>query len=152
DASELPLELVAPEPPRRAATTALETHTHPLEDLQQHRRAALAPQLWARRIIFALAGIAVSVGVLIWWTREPASQRAVVQRPRAIITLANLPDDAFVWLDGIRTFLNPVELPLGGDRHELRIECDGYRSRTIGIVPSADQTIDAHLERASPPG
>src|SRR5262249_29746700 len=83
DASEPPLELAAPRTPGRAATApvhlpaaaaATVLETHPLQDLQQYRRAALARQLWARRIIFTLTGIAVIIGALIWWTREPPPQ------------------------------------------------------------------------------
>jgi serine/threonine-protein kinase len=152
-ASEVPLDLMAPKPPPRAATPIPRTmapakEAHPLHELRHHKRAAMAPQIWARRIMMALAGVAVIFLVVIWWTREPESpQRAIVRKPRAVITLANLPEDSFVWLDGTRTFLNPIEMPLGSERHELRIDCEGYKQRILGFVPSADQTIDASLEK-----
>src|SRR5262249_56298750 len=43
----LPLDIVAPKPaPPRAVA---QPDPHPLHDLQQHRQAAQAPQMWARR-------------------------------------------------------------------------------------------------------
>ena len=152
---DVPLDIVAPKPPPRPPTPIPRTvapapseEAHPLHDLQHHRRKAMAPQVWGRRIMMVLGGVAAIFAVVIWWSHEPPPQRAVVRAPRAVITLANLPEEAFVWLDGTRTFLNPIEMPIGSDRHELKIDCEGYKARTIGFVPSTDQTIDAHLDRA----
>jgi hypothetical protein len=47
--------------------------------------------------------------------------------------------------------LNPFELPLGATRHELRVECEGYRPKMVVFTPSSDQTLDLSLERATPP-
>src|SRR5262249_23508229 len=149
---ELPLEIVLPKapPPRTVAApmTQPSVDPHPLHDLRQHRRAAMAPQIWARGIMTALGVVAALFAIVIWWTHEPTPPgRAVVTRPRAVITLANLPEEAFVWLDGTRTFLNPIEMPIDSNRHEIRIECRGYRPKKFGVVPTADQTFDASLEK-----
>jgi serine/threonine-protein kinase len=156
--SELPLDIEPPKPPPRRTVAPIAepgvaaVDPHPLHELQQHRRAAMAPQIWARWIMMALAGVAALFAVVIWWTHEPPTPaRAVVTRPRAIITLVNLPDEAFVWLDGTRTFLNPIEMPIDSNRHEIRIECRGYRPRSFSVVPTADQTFDALLEKERDP-
>src|SRR5262249_42727940 len=109
--SELPLEIVLPKapPPRTVAApmTQPSVDPHPLHHLRQPRRAAMAPQIWGRGIMTALGVVAALFAIVIWWTHEPTPPgRAVVTRPRAVITLANLPEEAFVWLDGTRTFLN----------------------------------------------
>lgn len=73
--------------------------------------------------------------------------------PSVLITLEGLPERARITTDGE---LGPdgahVRFPRGAVPHAIEVEADGFVSRTIEVVPDADRTVSAALERVSPTG
>ena len=149
EAAELALEVVAPPKARgRTAPPAGEAAPAPLyAELTAFRREATAPQRVLRRILYGLLAIA-ALSTAIWYWQAPAADSGEARPvPRAHIALQGAPEGAFVFVDGVRTFLNPIEMSISPAPHELRIECLGYRPLVRSFVPSRDQAVDAHLER-----
>jgi serine/threonine-protein kinase len=100
---------------------------------------------------YAIIGAAlVAVGAL-GFALFPSEKHVAVGNTgpsHVMITLNNLPPNWMLYLDGVRTYLNPMELPTGNTPHEVRVQALGYHPRNIIVVPSQDQTIDGHLEES----
>jgi hypothetical protein len=158
DAPDTPLVVVATRPAARPAPAHAPSATpassaqeqHPFLELSQHKRAAEFPWRLGRRILIGLGAAVVVLAGLAYWNHSEPDPVAEIRIARSVVHLEALPEQAWVFVDGVRTFLNPVELPISQSRHELKIECPGYRTRVLTFTATpGEQTIDAHLERAS---
>jgi len=151
-ALEGPLELAAP--PRHARTAAVSEPApgavafdrRPYSELADARRSHVRPREIMRKLVVGVAVVvAAVVGWNLWSQKEPP-ERAVVRQARATIRIDGLPDGAFVFLDGVRTHMNPIELPISGAPHQVRLEAIGYRMRTLVFTPARDQVLDGTME------
>lgn len=71
--------------------------------------------------------------------------------PRAQLTVQTVPPEAAVYVDGTRAGTTPLQGPIGQGYHEVRLEREGYRSRTRTFVVEAGEqyrfrdTLDAAI-------
>jgi len=145
--SELPLEVARPLRTRSVPPASAAVELRPYVDLDQARRAYQGPRRIMRNLLLGLAALlAALLGWQLWNAREPP-ERTVAAQARANVTLDGLPAQAFVFLDGVRTHLNPIELPISSATHQIRLECLGFQTRTLWFVASGDQVLDARMER-----
>jgi serine/threonine protein kinase len=122
------------------------TRVTPTPSIQRERLAPPPDPGGKVGLIVALVLLgAVGGGLALWRPWESAKVQA---SSRVIITLEGLPENSMVALDGVRRFINPIEIESSGDMHELRIECDGFRPKVIRIPLASNLTVDAHLEKA----
>jgi serine/threonine-protein kinase len=153
EAEEAPLEIAtSPRPARRPTPPGTEAalQTSALVELNAQRQAHRAKHALGRRLLYCTAALIVATLGVVWWNRPAPVATEMVRPARAILTLEGAPENAVVLVDGVRSFLNPIELPIDGAGHELRIECEGYRTRTVPFSALGSQVIDAHLERLPP--
>jgi serine/threonine-protein kinase len=122
-----------------------------------HHRAAASSDGFSQRVLTYLGVAAAILAVaIIYRTRNAVVH--VVEHPKtapsrsvASVQLTGVPAHAFVYLDGVRTLLNPVELPLSTQLHELHVECEGFEPRTITFVADRSQVLDSSLVEPPPP-
>ncbi len=134
---ELGLEAVAP---RNAKFT-------PTPQIERMRQAPPPAAQGRGGLVLALALlVGGGDGVAVW--RPWAPPTPVNTSPKMVtVTLDGLPENSVVLLDGVRRFINPIEIEPAPGLHDLRIECEGFRPKSDRIPLAASLVYDAHLER-----
>jgi hypothetical protein len=155
------VELAARVQERRVTHAQPTTERAAYEEVNAYKRTVRDPQLLIKKLILYLGGALAAGALLLVYQSQSKSQRlpppgaaAIEAAPqRSFIKLAELPERSWVFLDGVRTVMNPIEMRPSATPHELRIECDGYATRTITFVPlPGEVVVDAKLEKIEPPG
>ena len=93
--------------------------------------------------LLALAAVAGGVVWLHPWTEPPT----LIPVRKVLITLDGMPDNSVFSVDGVRRFINPIEIDASSAQHEVRVECEGFRTKVMHVSLGNNLVVDAHLEK-----